>query len=175
VWTRESWAPKPCGLGLETRRLHTLAREKAVDRVAMNTEDAADAHRIEPAAVDQPPDGLGVHAQLIRYLANADEPGLSASRRQDPHKAFQVPRSRGEKSLVPGINATFCPDCFKSASSDPDSARLAPKGSSKSHSLPPTQSAQRPRAKRARVHSRSLRRRGALQATDSAPAAGHSR
>ena len=62
VWTRESWAPKPCGLGLETRRLHALAREKAVDPVAMNTEDAADAHRIEPAAVDQPPDGFGVHA-----------------------------------------------------------------------------------------------------------------
>jgi len=81
---------------LETRRLHALAREKAVDRVAMNTEDATDAHRIEPATVDQPPDGLGVHAQLIRYLANADEPGLSASRRQDPCKAFQVLRSRGE-------------------------------------------------------------------------------
>jgi len=79
---------------LETRRLDPLPREKAVDRVAMNAEDAADAHRVEPAVVDQPPDGLGVHAELIRYLANADEPGLSSSRRQDRRKALQVLRSR---------------------------------------------------------------------------------
>jgi hypothetical protein len=64
---------------LETRRLNALPREKAVDP-----------HGIEPAVVDQPPDGLGVHAQLIRYLANADEPGLSACRRQNPRKALQV-------------------------------------------------------------------------------------
>jgi hypothetical protein len=71
---------------LETRRLHTLPREKAVDRLAMNAEDAADADSIEPTVVDQPPDGLGVHAQLIRYLANTDEPGLSTCRRQTSPK-----------------------------------------------------------------------------------------
>jgi hypothetical protein len=79
---------------LETRWLHALPREKAVDRFAMDAQDAADAHRIEPTVVDQPPDGLGMHAQLIRYLANADEPGLSTCRRQDPCKALQVLRLR---------------------------------------------------------------------------------
>ena len=79
---------------METRRFDALPREKPVDRVAMDAEDAADAHRGEPAVVDQPPDGLWVHAQLIRYLANADEPGLSACRRQNPCKALQVLRSR---------------------------------------------------------------------------------
>jgi hypothetical protein len=63
---------------LETRRLDTLSREKVVDRMAMNAKDAADAHRVEPTVVDQPPDGLRVHAQLVRYLANADKPRLSA-------------------------------------------------------------------------------------------------
>jgi hypothetical protein len=77
---------------LETRWFHALPREKGVDRSAMYTQDAADAHCIEPTVVDQPPDGLWVHAQLIRYLANADEPGLSACRRQDPYEALQVSR-----------------------------------------------------------------------------------
>ena len=62
---------------METRRLHALAREKAVDAFAMNAEDATDTHRIEPAIVDQPPDRLWMHAELIRNLANADEPALS--------------------------------------------------------------------------------------------------
>jgi hypothetical protein len=77
---------------LETRWLQALTREKAVDRFTMDAQDAADPHCIEPTVVDQPPDGLGVHAQLIRYLANADEPGLSACRRQDPYEALQVSR-----------------------------------------------------------------------------------
>jgi hypothetical protein len=77
---------------LETPWLHALPREKAVDRFAMDAQDTADAHCIEPTVVDQPSDGLGVHAQLIRHLANADEPGLSACRSQDPCKALQVPR-----------------------------------------------------------------------------------
>jgi hypothetical protein len=54
-----------------------LAREKAVDAFAMNAEDATDTHRIEPAAVDQPPDRFWMHTELIRNLANADEPALS--------------------------------------------------------------------------------------------------
>jgi hypothetical protein len=79
---------------LETRRLDALPRKKAVNGLTMNAEDAADAHGIEPAIVDQPPDGLRVHAKLIRHLANADEPGLSAYRRHDHREAFQVLRPR---------------------------------------------------------------------------------
>jgi phage gp46-like protein len=63
---------------LETRWLHALPREKAVDRVPMNAQHAADADRIEPAVVDQAPDRLGVHAELFRHLANTDEPWISA-------------------------------------------------------------------------------------------------
>jgi hypothetical protein len=55
-----------------------LYREETVDGFAVHAEDAADAHRIEPPIVDQPPDRLGMHAELVRYLANADEPGLFA-------------------------------------------------------------------------------------------------
>jgi hypothetical protein len=79
---------------LETRRLDALPRKKAVDRLTMNAEDAADAHGIEPAVVDQPPDGLRMHAKLIRHLANADEPGLSAYGRHDRCEALQVLRPR---------------------------------------------------------------------------------
>ena len=79
---------------MKTRRLHALPREKAIDGIAMHAQNAADADRVEPTVVDQPPDGLGVHTELIRYLANADEPGLSSSRRQDPREALQVLHSR---------------------------------------------------------------------------------
>jgi len=58
---------------LETRRLHALPRKKAVDRFPVNAEDAADTHRIQSPVVDQPPDRLRVHAELIRNLANTDE------------------------------------------------------------------------------------------------------
>jgi len=77
---------------LETRWLHSLPREKAVDRLAMDAQDPADSHRIESTVVDQPPDGLGMDAQLSRYLADADEPGLSTCRRQDRCRALQVLR-----------------------------------------------------------------------------------
>jgi hypothetical protein len=46
----------------------------------MDAQDAADTHRIESTVVDQPPDRLRVHAELIRHLAYADEPGISACR-----------------------------------------------------------------------------------------------
>ena len=82
------------GLGLKTRGLDTLPRKKAVDRAAMNAEDTADTHRIEPAVVDQSPDGLRMHAQLVRHFANADEPWLSACRRHDHCEALQVLRPR---------------------------------------------------------------------------------
>jgi len=60
---------------LKTRRLHALAREEAIDGCSMNAEDAADAHRVQPPVVDQPPDRLRMHPELIRNLANADQPG----------------------------------------------------------------------------------------------------
>jgi hypothetical protein len=47
----------------------------------MDAQDAADTHRIESTVVDQPPDRLRMHAELIRHLAYADEPGISAYRR----------------------------------------------------------------------------------------------
>jgi len=64
---------------LETRRLHALPREKEVDRFPMNAENAPDADGIQSPVVDQPPDRFRVHAELIRNLANADEPGFFAS------------------------------------------------------------------------------------------------
>jgi hypothetical protein len=79
---------------METRRLHALPCKEAVHRVAMDTQDAADTHRIESTVVDQPPDRLRVHAKLIRHLANADEPGLSAYGRHDRCEALQVLRPR---------------------------------------------------------------------------------
>jgi hypothetical protein len=63
---------------LETRWLHALPREEAVDRFPVNAEDAADAHRIQSPVMDQPSDRLRVHTELIRNLANADEPGSFA-------------------------------------------------------------------------------------------------
>jgi hypothetical protein len=44
----------------------------------MDAQDAADTHRIESTVVDQPPDRLGMHAELIRHLTYAHEPGISA-------------------------------------------------------------------------------------------------
>jgi len=64
--------------GLETRRLHALQREKLVNRLAMNTQYAANADGVEPAVVDQAANRLGMDAELVRDLANAD-------------KAFRVP------------------------------------------------------------------------------------
>jgi hypothetical protein len=66
---------------LETRWLHALPRKKAVYRFAMDAQDPANADRIESAVVDQPPDRLRMHAKLIRRLAYADKPGISACRR----------------------------------------------------------------------------------------------
>jgi hypothetical protein len=63
---------------LKTRRLHALARQEAVDGFSMDAEDAADTHRIQPPVVDQPPDRFRMHPELIRNLANADQPGLFA-------------------------------------------------------------------------------------------------
>jgi hypothetical protein len=64
----------------------------------MHTQDATDADRVEPTVVDQPPDGLRMHAELIRYLANADEPGLSVCRRQVQAKPCRSSRHAHEPS-----------------------------------------------------------------------------
>jgi hypothetical protein len=58
---------------LETRRLHALAREEEVDRLAVHTQHPTDPHRIEPAVVNQAPDRLGMHAELVGNVTNADE------------------------------------------------------------------------------------------------------
>jgi hypothetical protein len=49
-----------------------LPRKEAVDRFPMHAKDTADTDRIESSVVDQPPDRLRVHAELIRDVANAD-------------------------------------------------------------------------------------------------------
>lgn len=58
---------------LETRRLHALAREKAVDRFAVNAQDASHTHGVEPAVVNQAPNRFGMDAELVGDIANADE------------------------------------------------------------------------------------------------------
>ena len=139
-------------LGLETRWLHALPREVVVDRLSMNAEDTADTHRIQSAAVNQAPDRFRVHAELVRNLANADEPRVSVSRR---HRRL---RRLARSSITRIRQANIGPPRATRRW-----ARLAPNGSSWSHSLPPAQSARR-RAKRAHSLSRSLRRRAARQA-----------
>jgi len=63
---------------LETRGLHTLKREKAIDRVTMNAQHAAHAHSVQTAVVNQAPDRLRMDAELVRDLTNADETRISA-------------------------------------------------------------------------------------------------
>jgi phage gp46-like protein len=58
---------------LETRRLHALAREKTLDRITMDAQDAPDAHRVEAAVVDQAPNCFRVDAELVGNVADADE------------------------------------------------------------------------------------------------------
>jgi hypothetical protein len=66
------------GLGLVARRLDALERKEAVDGLTMDAEHASNPDGVEPAVVDQPADGLGMHAELVRDLADADETfGLS--------------------------------------------------------------------------------------------------
>lgn len=72
---------------MKTRRLHALARKEAFDRLAMHAKNAADSNGIESSVVDQTPDGLGMHAELIRHLTDADETRrLFVCRRHDPPK-----------------------------------------------------------------------------------------
>jgi hypothetical protein len=50
-----------------------LASEKAVERLTMDAQDAADPDGVEPTVVDETPDRLGMDAELVRDFANADE------------------------------------------------------------------------------------------------------
>jgi hypothetical protein len=47
---------------LETRRLHALAREKAVERRTVDAKDASYTHRIQAPVVNQPPDRFRMDA-----------------------------------------------------------------------------------------------------------------
>jgi hypothetical protein len=76
---------------LKTRRLDALPREEAVDCLAVDTQHASDSYRVEPAVMDQAPNRLGMHAELRRNLADADETGLSTYGRHNPPEASQVP------------------------------------------------------------------------------------
>jgi len=62
---------------LETRGLHALPREKAVDGLTVHTQDPPDAYGVEPAVVDETTDGLRVNTELVRHIADADEVRLS--------------------------------------------------------------------------------------------------
>jgi hypothetical protein len=50
-----------------------LPREKAVDCLAVNAQDAPNANGVEPAVVDQASNRFGMNAELVGDLANADE------------------------------------------------------------------------------------------------------
>jgi hypothetical protein len=63
---------------LETRGLHALAREKAIDGLTMNAQHAADTHGVETAIVNQTPNRFRVDAELVGDLTNADETRISA-------------------------------------------------------------------------------------------------
>jgi hypothetical protein len=79
---------------LETRGLHTLARQKAIDSLPMNAQHTADTYGVETAVVDEAPDRLGMHTELICDLANADETGISAFRRHAVASLVQVGQRR---------------------------------------------------------------------------------
>jgi hypothetical protein len=64
--------------GVETRWLHALPREEAIDGVPMNAQHATDTHRIKTAVVNQAADRLRVHAELVRNLTNAHESRIAA-------------------------------------------------------------------------------------------------
>jgi hypothetical protein len=59
--------------GLETRRLYALARQEVLDGRAVDPQHAAHTHGIESSVVDEPPDRLGMDAELVGNLTHADE------------------------------------------------------------------------------------------------------
>ena len=54
----------------------------------MDPQDPADAYRVEPAVVDEAPDRLRMHAQLIRDFADAHEPFRFTAERRDDTRTF---------------------------------------------------------------------------------------
>ena len=60
-------------LALEPRRLHALPREKAVDGLAVNAQDAPNPNGVEPPVMNQPSNRFGMDAELVGNIPNADE------------------------------------------------------------------------------------------------------
>jgi hypothetical protein len=58
---------------LKTRRFHALARQEAIDRVAVHTKNASDAHGVESTVMDQAANRFGMDAELRRHLPDADQ------------------------------------------------------------------------------------------------------
>jgi hypothetical protein len=123
--------------GLKTRRLHALSRKKAVDGGAVDAQDPPDANGIEPSVVNQPPDGLGMDAELARDLTNAHQvTRVSAYRRHNLHQVWQVPRSshsprgraslrKGPRVLHPAVSAASARDGERSARIELDLGAVA--------------------------------------------------
>jgi hypothetical protein len=70
--------------GLETRGLHALTREKAVDGLTVNSQHPSNPHSVEPAVVDQTPDGLGMDTELVRNLPDTHEAWFATGGRHNP-------------------------------------------------------------------------------------------
>jgi len=105
-------APRSGESGLETRRLHALAREEAVDRLAVDAENTTYPDSVKTAVVDQPPDRLGVNAELARHLANAHKTRISAYRRHNPDQVSQdVLRHTWADRLKRGLGRTYSRNC----------------------------------------------------------------
>jgi len=130
----------------------------------MDPQDPTDTHCIESAVVDKPPDRLRMNAKLIRHLAYADEPGISACRRHSLRSLAGPTITRMSRS-----NQCRGPEDPPTRRASLQTARPRATAGRQRYS------AQRRRAKRAWVHPRSPRRRAARRATDSAPAAAQPR
>jgi hypothetical protein len=79
---------------LETRGLYALARKEAIYGFPMDPEDPPDANGVEPAVVNQPPDRLGMNAELVRDFTDTDQTAwLWAYGRHNPYAEWQVSRS----------------------------------------------------------------------------------
>ena len=68
--------------GLETRRLHALAREELVDRFAVDAQHAADSDGVEASVMNQAANRFGVDAELTGDVPDTHQAlGLSFRRR----------------------------------------------------------------------------------------------
>jgi hypothetical protein len=72
-----------------------LAREEAVHGFTMDAQDAPDAHGVEPSVVDQPPNRLGMNAELVRDFTDTHEIfRVSVYGGHNPSEALQVSIAR---------------------------------------------------------------------------------